>query len=319
MPSVSNAFERFVSALELTDPERDRAKRQKEVVRENVRGRLEVKRDIISGSYSRNTAIRPLNDIDLFFILDEEAHADLRESPQACLKAVQDALAEAYPNKEEPKLQKRSVNIEFSGTGIGYDVVPAFDDGIPEGEYEIPDVDSDTWIRTNPEEHKRLSIEANKRAENKLKPLIKAAKHWNREAGKLLPSFHLDVMSWSVFTAGPASYPEGLFLLFDALSSAVMLPCPDPAGLGPDIDHGMTDTARTSAHKALKEAARHAKVALRLDTEGLTEEAHYVWRQLLGSVYPEAGKAPSADLLRRVSMGYSTGLNAPDHKSNRFG
>lgn len=319
MATINNAFERFVSSLELTDAEDAKARKQKEVVRDKVRDHLAVKRDIISGSFSRNTAIRKLNDIDLFFILDEEEHADLRTSPKKCLRAVQDAVGKAYPTKEKPSLQTRSVNIEFSGTGIGYDVVVAFDDGLPGGVYEIPDSKADRWVRTNPEEHKRLSTAANETAKKKLKPLIKAAKHWNRNAGKLLRSFHLDVMAWEVFSAPPATYAEGLWLLFDALASSVMLPCPDPAGLGPAVDLGMTIGERTAAQSALRAAAHEAKLALRLDKDGYTEEAHHLWRKLLGDVYPEAGRQPSDDLLKRASGAAATGLSGTDHSSNRFG
>ncbi|PCC74680.1 hypothetical protein [Nannocystis exedens] len=39
------------------------------------------------------------------------------------LALVHDELARAYPNAGPPRLQGRSVNIDFCGTDIGYDVL----------------------------------------------------------------------------------------------------------------------------------------------------------------------------------------------------
>ena len=61
--------------------------------------------------------------------------------PEKALTVVRDALEATYLGKvAEP--QNRSVNIEFSGTGIAYDVVPAFVDASSVDEvFLIPDID----------------------------------------------------------------------------------------------------------------------------------------------------------------------------------
>lgn len=178
-------------------------------------------RDILSSSYSRRTAIRPLNDIDVFVVLNPITHRDCYPpaAPASCLKKIRAALQAAYPN-HEVRLQGRSVHIDFTGTGIGYDVVPAFEERAG-GEYKIPDRDRDEWIRTNPEKHKAACIAANDRAGGKLNRLIKAAKRWNQRqpARAQLRSFHLGV--------GPnidASMPQadnGLHRLVDELRAEI--------------------------------------------------------------------------------------------------
>ncbi|MFS8071266.1 MAG: SMODS domain-containing nucleotidyltransferase, partial [Byssovorax sp.] len=87
MTTVREAFQKFVSNLELTQPERDNVSQQQNVVRANLRSHLGgIERDILSGSYSRGTSIRPLNDIDVFIILEEATHGALRgQQPTACL------------------------------------------------------------------------------------------------------------------------------------------------------------------------------------------------------------------------------------------
>lgn len=290
MQTIAQAFDSMRQALELTDAEKQEAARQQNVVRENLRGRLGgVIRDILSGSFSRRTAIRPLDDIDLFIVLDPLVHSDVYPNsvvkPSACLRKVQRALAAAYPSSSAPRLQGRSVHIDFSGTGIGYDVVPAFAAG---GEvYIIPDRGRDEWIRTNPEAHKRALIAANERAAGKLNPMVKMAKLWKRENGEPLRSFHLEVMSYNAFWMAPASYAEGMRALFGHLASAVLSGCADPAGVGPNIDAGMTQAERTAARAKLVEAERKAAEALGLERAGRVAEAHRVWKGLFGKAYPE--------------------------------
>lgn len=293
MTTVAQAFDTFLQNLELTENERAEASRQQNALRDNLRARLGgVKRDILCGSYGRRTAIRPLNDIDLFVILDPAVHASCYPpaAPLACLQKVHSALKAAYPN-HTPRIQGRSVHIDFSGTGIGYDVVPAFEEKSA-GEYKIPDRDRNEWIRTNPEKHMGACKVANDRAGGKLNRLIKAVKHWNYQQPEKarLRSFHLEVMSYEAFSAGPPSFAQGLATLFAFLANRVLSTCSEPAGVGPNIDAGLTQPERTAAREGLLAAARNADVALALDKAGRTEEGHWIWRKLLGTQYPEKGR-----------------------------
>lgn len=293
MTTVAQAFDTFLRQLELTEKEQNEASRQQNSLRDNLRARLgNDVRDILSGSYSRRTAIRPLNDIDIFVVLDPSAHRDCYPpaSPATCLRKIRAALQAAYP-QHAPRLQGRSVHIDFTGTGIGYDVVPAFAERSG-GEYKIPDRDRDEWIRTNPEKHRDVCIAANDRAGGKLNRLIKAVKRWNQRqaSASQLRSFHIEVMSYEAFSSGPASFPEGLATLFGFLVQRVLSVCPEPAGVGPHIDASMPQSERTAAREALLAASRAAQQAIQLDRQGATEQAHWLWRELLGEDYPERGR-----------------------------
>jgi hypothetical protein len=290
MATVAQAFHKFVGDLELTQAEQDEASRQQRVLRDNLRDHLGgIERDILSGSYSRRTAIRPLNDIDVFIILEEAKHGAIRgQHPTACLEAVKAALGRAYPTKAAAKLQGRSVNIDFSGTGIAYDIVPAFN--VSEGVYIIPDRERKNWIKTNPEKHRQALQLANEKAGNMLNPLIKAAKHWNANNKKPLRSFHLEVMSYGAFKSPPSSFAQGLRDLLSFLAGSVLLSCPEPAGIGPSIDAGMPPEERRTIQTALMQAAEVASRAILFDSASRVEEAHGLWRGLLGPVYPERGR-----------------------------
>lgn len=286
MITVGQAFDQFLRGLELTAGQGAEATRQQTVVRDNLRTHLlGIKDAFLSGSYGRSTAIRPLNDIDLFVILDEATHRALRASPpETCLKLIQSTLVSAYPGKPLPRIQGRSVNIDFSGTGIAFDVVPAF--AVASGGYVIPDRERQNWIQTNPEQHKAAGIAANERAGNKLNLLIKAAKHWNNRNDKPLRSFHLEVMSYSAFSQAPTTYAEGLAKLFTHLAAAVLKSCPVPSSAGPNIDASMPPEERSAAQKKLLAAAEAAGRALAFERNQQIEKANAEWRGLLGPEYP---------------------------------
>lgn len=283
--NVPQAFDRLIRSLELTKREQGEATRQSNVVRDNLRASLTIVHDFLGGSYRRRTAIRPLKDIDLVLVLDEAKHRSLRaEPPLQTLALVRDALARAYPNASPPRLQARSINIDFRGTDIGYDVVPAFRHDA--GGYLIPDRERGAWIRSDPERHRQACVAANHAAGNMLNPLIKLAKSINARYHRPLRSFHLEVMAYGAFQGRPENYPRGLWRLLLYLAERVLQSCPEPAGLGPKIDHGMTTEARGELRKTLQGWAQIAAEALTAGERGDLALAHTRWSYLFGPIYP---------------------------------
>lgn len=287
--TVAQAFDQFLRALEITGDERRRATEQKVAVCNVLQARLTLEAVIVSGSFGRHTAIRPLNDIDLFIVLDERKHGPLRSKPaRDCLATVQAVLQQAHPHGASIRPQPRSVNITFPSPPVGYDVVPAF--RIGGGIYIIPDLDRENWIRTNPELHAELCKQADTRAGHVLNRLIKAAKHWNAIHGKHLGSFHMEVMAYGAFRQPPPGLLEGFGQLLRHLSRAILVTSADPAGVGPNIDRGMTAEWRQQHARQLGNAAEKVERAIELDRQGLpgtVAEAHQILHKLLGDYYPK--------------------------------
>lgn len=316
MMTIPQAFEAFVSSLELPMSKRDDAIRQHTYLREQLQDHLPLDKSLLSGSYARHTAIQPLNDIDLFLVLrpTEEYHQGL--PPSALLRKVQDVLEKIYDGKTA-LVQSRSVNIEFSGAGIAFDLVPAFSAG--SDVYVIPDRETNEWIHTNPEVHKRLSTEANDRAGQKLKPLLKALKrsnfeHRDNDGRKPARSFHLEVLTWSALTREPKGYFEGLLILLEGLEPRICRPCPDPAGLGPDIQPSPERCEK--AREWLAEMLKLARAAEQHMADGRIAAAHAELRDLFGSDWPEKG---SRERKPGVGPAIITPGGAPDDPRGRFG
>ena len=119
---------------------------------------------------------------------------------------------------------------EHEGKVLSIDAVPAFESG--QDEYEIPDKETGTWIKTNPETHKEQSTAKNKELNGRWVPLVKMAKGWNRANGKpIKPSFLVEVMAEELVEAPFSNYPDEIRNLFAAMEANIGRPWPDPAGL----------------------------------------------------------------------------------------
>ncbi|WP_375755348.1 nucleotidyltransferase domain-containing protein [Corallococcus exercitus] len=286
MLTVAQAFERFIQDLRLREGEAREATRQQEFVFNAMRRRLGPKESILSGSYGRNTAIRPLHDIDLFLVFSDGASIR-RTAPEDFLIKVKQALEAEFSGKQA-RLQNRSVNIDFTTTGIGFDVVPAAEDSRQRDVYWIPDRRSGEWIRSNPRVHQATCDNANERAGKKLKPLIKVVKRWNQLRQKPVPSFLLEVLACeSTSTLSfQVSYAAGMSQLFAFMRDHVMVRCLEPARLGPPVNAGIEPGYLQQAQQRLTEAARKSVWAVELERRGDMSAAVDAWRELLGPDFP---------------------------------
>lgn len=184
MLTTTEAFDRFRQRLELGETEqKDAARRQKEV-RECIREAFDLVRDFLSGSYSRHTKTKPLKDVDVIFVLGPKERWRRDEPPLKILQAFEECLKKTFT---EVAIGRRSVTVEFEksyyaddheGKVLSIDAVPAFESS--PGEYEIPDNQTGTWIKTNPDKHKEQSTAKNKELNGRWVP--------SREDGKRVES-----------------------------------------------------------------------------------------------------------------------------------
>ena len=283
--SIATILEHFAQALELTTAERERADYQQRALRETLRARVPgVSRDFLAGSYARHTAIRPLHDIDLVIVLERAARPAVLPPPSSILREVRSALQGAYPSHELPVLQNRSVHIEFTGTGIGYDLVPAIADVGRPDVLRIPDRGRDDWIPTSPERHIEWGRRANEAAGSKLKPLVKFLKAWRRAHRVGIRSFHLEVLCGRLLTSPPGDYARGLSFLFQALPDAVRRTCEDPADAGgPALDQGFAPDDRQRVCNALADARSSFAAAVSAANGGSASVARTTLDRLFGS------------------------------------
>ncbi len=289
--TLPQAFDTLLKSLSI-EAAKPKASRQQQALRGNLAAHLEVLLSILTGSYRRGTQIPPLDDIDVLLVLDLSVYrnyfVDSSQHTAALLGLVQRALRAAYPTSEI-EFFDRCIRINFAGTGIGFDVTPAFQLGVDI--FAIPDRRLGRWIQTNPKEHQRLISDANQNVCGQwLVPLVKLLKLWNQEHGRLVSGFHLEVMAYRALQHTPGTPREGLSYLFSALATAVRYRTPDPWPQGLDVDDYLIASRRERAAQRLSEAADIARAALEAEQAGDVEAAHWGWRQLFRDRYPEAGR-----------------------------
>lgn len=176
----------------------------------------------LSGSYARDTAIAPLDDVDIIFLIDaSQWNSPLFSSkprPKELLQSFARAVKHRYPDSSV-RLQRRSVCLQLSH--ISLDIVPAIEVKNGGTLIEIPDRNSDIWIRTNPRIHTEYSSRINQSNGKLLKPVVKLLKFWNSQLPSTarMKSFSIETLDTRLFeNERISSIQEGLLLFFDFVS-----------------------------------------------------------------------------------------------------
>src|SRR5258705_4178037 len=103
MPTtVLAVFREFAARLEPTEVQREDASTKQAGVRDCLNETLWVDRSFLTGSYARRTIVRPLNDVDLFVVLNASHHANeyyrAPDGAQAVLERFHSRLKRCYPD-----------------------------------------------------------------------------------------------------------------------------------------------------------------------------------------------------------------------------
>lgn len=294
MLTIEEAFRKFKSRLELNDREQKNASSRHQEIREHVRGRFAVDDDFLTGSYRRHTKTKPLKDVDIFCVLSSRESAYRSAHPSKVLKAFEQTLADKYGAKAVTQ-QRRSVCVDFGVVVdaedntdyrvVSMDVVPAFAAG---KNYEIPDGNSGTWVKTNPKVHEDKAIDAHEAYNDEWKGLVRMTKYWNNHNGKpVKPSFLIEVMALECL-APPfgGRFDYEFQSIFSTYADRIADTWDDPAGLGPPVSDLMDGQAKSAAQLAFRGASRQATLAIDLARQGKNGESLKAWRALFGPKFP---------------------------------
>lgn len=176
----------------------------------------------LSGSYSRDTAISPIDDVDVVFLIDpagwpaEGFPFQTRPSPNAVLQSFAAAIRYRYPTSSV-RSQRRSVRLEMYQRDI--DVVPAIDAG--NDVIWIPDGNADTWIKSAPLKQAHIGRAINSRRGGRFKPVVKILKYWNAQLPSTgrMKSFAVESIAIALFShVGIPTLYEGVTRYFDFVS-----------------------------------------------------------------------------------------------------
>ena len=196
---IKEYFENLLDQINLKigDDERELIKQKHKALREELREKLNLQDDFLTGSYKRNTLIKPKDetekfDVDIFiaFSNDEYGETDLSDLRNLVIDALNN-IKKSNTDLDITHIndnQRRSVGVEFN-SNFQIDIVPAIE--IKKDKlYKIFDRRTLEAIRSNPKLHGELLSKANEDSDKLLVPIIKILKSWKREKCDYLKSFH---------------------------------------------------------------------------------------------------------------------------------
>jgi hypothetical protein len=290
MLTVTEAFQKFRSKLELTQKEQADASRRQKDVRAYMDECFHTERDFLTGSYKRWTKTKPLKDVDIFCVLGEDERKYRSKHPSVLLGEVDKKLAKEY-GRSNVSLQRRSVSVNFGVAGqeervMSFDVVPAFD---KRQHYEIPDSQTKIgWTETDPEIHAERAKSANDSYSGEWKGMVRMIKRWNNENGKSVkPSFFLEVLALDLLRPPfKGDYPYEFMAFFASAADRIHQEWPEPARLGPPVSDGMTSAEKDSAKAGLLGASTSIRNAINLSNRGQNGDALREYRKLFGELFP---------------------------------
>jgi len=281
-------------------------------LREKLETKLEFKGkdddetySFLTGSYSRNTAIRPPKDVDFFIVLNDKKYGDLK--PSELLNLLEKTLKEILPDITIFQ-QTHSVTIEYDEE-FSIDVIPAFE--INSELYKIPHVSekSDSWLESNPKIHGEKLTESNDTVNGLLVPLVKLLKAWKRDKCSYVKSFHLELLAIEIINNSDIeSYANGINLFFDSASNYLENSCiVDPANSDNFVDNYLTDDERGSLKYLINAEATIAQNAVNLENNGKTDEAIKEWDKIF-TFNPEKKKSLTSKQSHERTLSYPENL-----------
>jgi len=261
--------------------------------------------DFLSGSYKRNTAIRPRKkdgivsrpDVDIIVVTNHTKD----DEEQEVIDLLYDTLKSKYPTIRK---QARSVGIETNK--VDMDVVPIIAPNGMDGTLYIPDRKKGEWVETNPPKHTEWTTEVNTDSEGRFKPLVKLMKWWRRQnptIAKKPKGFVIECIAAECMDKNEKQYDELFVGTLEKVAEKYafyiglrMVPhIEDPGVPGNSVTNGITFDAFEGFYYKVKSHAEKGRKAI---NETDKEKDLELWREIFGSRFPTIERANSSSLLK---------------------
>jgi hypothetical protein len=280
---------------------------------------LVVDRSFIAGSLGRRTQEQPLDDVDSYLVLNAPGVGAVSNGAQLALVATTSTMPTPLVDdlslrgggyiSAELVLQRIAGHLQSwfpdSGAGISksrktcfvkqgevnFDLAPVVHftaAGAGIDQYWMPfGAGSHGWKPTNPRQDQKLLSESNQDHDGELLKIIRFMKWWNRNKNRdLLKGIHLEVLVQNALAGTRINcWAATLELTFERLAAAIDGPCPDPTGLGDQLDKRLSQEHRQETKVQLQIASLFATKAAREARKGNIDGAMDAW-QVIAPLQP---------------------------------
>jgi hypothetical protein len=268
----------------------------------------------LSGSYKRDTAIRPKTeegkierpDVDIIVVTKHT----LNHKPADVLTLLMNTLGNNYSG-----IRKQARSVGISTATVDMDVVPIIEP--QEGALYIPDRKLESWLPTNPPAHTSWTTQVNKETGGRFKPLVKLMKWWRRESptiSKYPKGFVIECITAACMDQTETNYGKLFAVTLQAITDRYLLWL--SLGIIPHIDdpgvpgNSVCSKISLSAFEGFcKKAESHAKIASQALAESDSEKTTELWREIFGQRFPKP-RSQKSGLLKKAAV--LEGLVFPD-------
>jgi hypothetical protein len=317
MSTLLQSIDKFIENITVTDRQEDNIDASFNCLKNNLTkddSGLSVKEVFLNGSYERDTIIRPLDDIDLFAVIDQADYSPNGWSdpnPQSVLTKFKNYLNSLTDYKDKVKQDRPCVTVVLSDKN--FDVLPSLR---RDGALYIPNSDLDGWIFTNPKSHTDRLNQVHKERSYRVKPVVKAVKQWKRDNDQNIPSFHVEEVAIDIFGIySITNLEDGIRLWFEHAETYLRSER--------FKSHDEYSKVLNKINKA-KGKLQEAKALIDEKKEG---EAKRIWKDIFGKEFPaideQEAKAFSESLSKgslkySATAGLSTSVGAAVAASKGF-
>ncbi|MEX3963347.1 hypothetical protein AB4Y42_14180 [Paraburkholderia sp. EG286B] len=272
----------------------------------------------LSGSYARNTALRPRQtngtvrrpDVDIIVVTNHR-HYNLPSDVIGTLRRAVKSLGYT-----EVEANRRSICVSLGS--VEMDVVPVIASPWDQGGWLIADKSEEQWLVTNPMGHNQWASAVNKKANGDFVPLVKLVKWWRRENLPHLKrpkGFILETLVAKHMDYKGTSYEELFAKFLEAIrdeyrwtAQTGQVPyLEDPSVSGNNV----FSRVKSEEFKRFYDLAEaHAALVRRAQRETDADKALVLWQRIFGDRFRKP--AQKASMLRpAVAASAGTGLVFP--------
>ncbi|PHH43979.1 SMODS domain-containing nucleotidyltransferase [Pseudomonas putida] len=272
----------------------------------------------LSGSYARNTALRPRvangtlrrPDVDIILVTNHT----LQDLPSDVITTLRKAVKSL--GYAEVDANRRSICVSLES--IEMDVVPVIANPWQEGGWLIADKSEERWLVTNPMGHNQWASSVNKKANGYFVPLVKLVKWWRREnlphlrrpKGFILETLVAEHMDYSETSYEElfAKFLEAVRDEYEWMVQAEQVPyLQDPSVPGNNVFSRVKPEEFKRFYDMID---AHAKLVRRAQSETDADKALTIWQKVFGDRFRQP--VQKASMLRTATVaGSGMGLTFP--------
>ena len=292
--TLLKCIDELINNISVTDRQEESIKSSLSNLEEHLKQKdngLFVNRTFTNGSYERDTIIRPLKDIDMFAVLNRDNWKDEfgnLPTPQKVLSKIKDFLDSQSDYKGKVKQDRPCVTVELSDKD--FDILPSFEEF--GGGYLIPNFDLKSWTYSYPEQLSTNLDNVHRQRDYKVKQTVKGVKYWNRENGKLIPSYHIEEAAINIFIINTFNnFEQSIRLWFNNAEHYLL------------SQKFKSNDDYTSALNKVRKAKDKLNEAKKKYDEGKECEAIEIWKDVFSKEFPTVDIDEAKNFSKSLSEG----------------